>query len=169
LHYVSDSIYDFNIRRVGHNSKNFEIIDKINSTNSVSIHIRRGDYITDKYASIYDGVCGVEYYDRAIKHILSKIENPIFFVFSDDCEWVKNNIDVPNANFIEWNLGKNSYIDMFLMNQCKHNIIANSTFSWWGAYNNSNLRDGIVISPVKWFASDSFIEPLIFPERWIRL
>ncbi len=169
LDYVGASSYKFNTKKISHNSKNLEILEKIKCSNSVSIHIRRGDYITDKYASIYSGVCGVEYYNRAIKYVLEKIENPLFFVFSDDCEWVKNNIEVPNANFIEWNLDKNSFIDMFLMNQCKHNIIANSTFSWWGAYNDSNCRRGIVISPVKWFASNSFTDPLIFPKKWIRL
>jgi hypothetical protein len=169
LNYLGSTSYMFNTSRLDHNFRNLEILEKINSTNSISIHIRRGDYVSDKYANIYGGICDLAYYDRAIKYILSKVEKPSFFVFSDDFEWAKNNLDISNATFIEWNLHKNSYIDMFLMNQCKHNIIANSTFSWWGAYNSSNFRDGIVISPTKWFASNSFTEPLIFPKQWIRL
>lgn len=169
LSYVGSTSYIFNTRRLDHDSKNLKILEKINATNSISIHIRRGDYVSSKYANIYAGVCDLAYYNRAIKYISSRVENPSFFVFSDDFEWVKSNIDISNADFIDWNLDKNSYIDMFLMNQCKHNIIANSTFSWWGAYNNAIRREGIVISPTKWFASNSFTEPLIFPGQWIRL
>lgn len=169
LNYLGTFSFEFDTSRMNYNNKNIEIINKIKTTNSVSLHVRRGDYINDKYSHIYGGICDVNYYNRAIEYIFSKIDNPVFFVFSDDCEWVKNNISIPNATFVEWNLNENSYIDMFMMNQCKHNIIANSTFSWWGAYNRTNPKNSIVISPKKWFASDSFAEPLIFPKKWIRI
>ena len=91
------------------------------------------------------------------------MESPKFYVFSDDIAWVKNNLKLKNEVFVDWNIGKDSIYDMYLMSQAKANVIANSTFSYWGAYLNEKTR--IVVYPKKWFAS-KFIAPNIFPDDW---
>ncbi|MCQ2022237.1 alpha-1,2-fucosyltransferase, partial [Clostridium butyricum] len=121
------------------------MIYNIENNESVSIHIRRGDYTN---SSIYDNVATLEYYEEAIKIIKSKVVNPVFFIFSDDIEWVEKNIKINKSYIINFNTGLDSYKDMFLMSRCKHNIIANSTFSWWGAWLNTNLNK-IVVRPEK--------------------
>lgn len=117
----------------------------IKTKNSVSIHIRRGDY---KYSKSHNCL-NLEYYLQAIKYLESIYENLFFFVFSDDIQWVKTNIDRNNFIFID-NNQKNAYIDMYLMSQCNHNIIANSSFSWWGAWLNTNEQRKI-IAPRNWY------------------
>lgn len=131
-------------------SRNLEIAERIKSVNSISIHVRRGDYLHHK---LYKGICDIDYYCKGIEYLLKSIENPSFFIFSNDIDWCRANLvkylDKCNFCFINWNQDKDSYIDMQLMSLCKHNIIANSSFSWWGAWLNNN--DGkIVISPRKW-------------------
>lgn len=118
------------------------------SCNSVSLHIRRGDYLMlPNYC-----VCDDRYYERAIEKIMQYVDNPFFYVFSNDPEWSRNFLKSFGVNYkiIDWNQGGDSYQDMFLMTQCKHNIIANSTFSWWGAWLNQN-KNKIVVTPRKWF------------------
>lgn len=120
-------------------------------SNSVSIHIRRGDYINDKRL---DGICTLEYYQKAIDLIKSKLNNDdiLFYVFSDDIEWVKANLQIDNAIYVTKTITKNEYFDwydMYLMSCCKHNILANSSFSFWSAYLNRN-ESKMVIIPRKW-------------------
>lgn len=124
---------------------------KIKSDNkSVSIHIRRGDYINNSTNyEIYGGICEEEYYTNAINLLETELENPNFYVFSNDIEWVKNNLHIKNVTYFDYNKNENSYKDLILMSSCKHNIIANSTFSWWGAWLNE-YEDKIVIMPKKW-------------------
>ncbi|WP_026653803.1 alpha-1,2-fucosyltransferase [Butyrivibrio proteoclasticus] len=121
---------------------NMKIRLKIEETNSVSIHVRRGDYL-----NIRNGInLKKDYYDNAIEIIRRRVNHPVFFVFSDDIEWCKKNINYGDTFFIDWNKGDESYRDMQLMSLCKHNIIANSTFSAWASWLNRN-EDRIVISP----------------------
>lgn len=133
------------------NSESRKLIAELDANgNSVSIHIRRGDYLKD---SIFAGVCGIEYYEKALDYIFSKISNPVFYVFSDDIDWCRDNI-TPLLNgcecrFVDWNRGTDSPLDMLLMSKCSNNIIANSSFSWWGAYLNRH-SEKIVCAPVKW-------------------
>ena len=143
------------------------IMTKIQANNSISIHIRRGDYLLPKYRNIYGDICNEEYYQKAIEHILKCVDDPFFFVFSDDIDWAKSIINVSNVTFVNNNKGKDSYIDMFLMSLCHHNIIANSTFSWWAAQLNKH-SDKIMIAPIRWFKS-LFKDPNIFTESWIRI
>lgn len=129
---------------------NAQTAQKIAASNSVSIHIRRGDYVQKaRYAKLYNHL-DIEYYGTAKKIIKNKVENPQYFVFSDDIAWVKENMKPENAHYIEHNSGDNSWEDMRLMSLCKHNIIANSSFSWWGAYLNRNPQK-IVVAPKLWF------------------
>lgn len=127
---------------------NLEIAKKIQETESVSIHVRRGDY---QSSSLFGNVCTLEYYNEAIKYIKTKIKDPVFYIFSNDIEWCKKNLKIEEEHYyITWNNKKeNNFRDMQLMTLCKHNIIANSSFSWWGALLNRN-SDQVVIYPEKW-------------------
>jgi len=137
---------------------------KINKTNSVSLHVRRKDYLTDKRTNAVHGVLPITYYNNAVDYIKSKVDSPHFFVFSDDIEWCKQNFKYPNMDFIE---GNTHEIDFELLKKCKHNIIANSTFAWWGAWLNYN--DNIVIAPKQWFQSHYNKWDDLIPENWIQL
>ena len=147
-------------------------INSISRCNSISVHIRRGDYITNSSANSFHGVCSIEYYKSAIRYIQDIVDNPIFYFFSDDMTWVKENFynGLQNYNFVEGNIGENSYLDIRLMSFCKHNIVANSTFSWWGAWLNTNV-DKVVIAPLMWFSDsdqNSKTKNLI-PSSWVRI
>lgn len=146
--------------------KNIEIIDNIRKTNSVFIHVRRGDYLSPKYKERFDGCCTLEYYESAINYIKKKVESPTFYVFSNDIDWCRENLPIENPTYVDWNTGSNSPIDMYLMSQCKYGIMANSTFSYWGAL----LGDKkiIVTYPDKW-VNPPFTAGDIFPEEWIRI
>lgn len=127
----------------------------IGECNAVSLHVRRGDYVTNQGFFEIVGVCSLDYYRNALKLIFEKVVNPVFFVFSDDIEWCKENLPLSNveAHYLDHNKNDKSYLDMYLMSLCKHNIIANSSFSMWGAMLNSN-PDKIVICPDKWSNTD---------------
>lgn len=141
-----------------------EISDLINANLSVSIHIRRGDYFSDLYRNIY-GVCDIFYYEKAIRMINEKFPGCKIFVFSDDLNWVKNNIHFQSdVTYVE-NFDINPYWYIYLMSLCKHNIISNSSFSWWGAYLNKN-PEKVVIAPQKWtLISDKTIAL----KEWIKI
>lgn len=127
---------------------------------TVSIHVRRGDYVvlSDKHP-----VMSLEYYKKAIQYI-GKYDRLI--VFSDDIEWCKTNLKFSHAKYIE---NEPDYIDMVLMSKCTHNIIANSTFSWWAAWLNKN-KDKIVIAPKEWFGVQRNLSDVdIVPEEWVKL
>lgn len=118
------------------------------SENSVALHVRRGDYFHPKNIDTW-GVCDVCYYERALSYLQSVKGNCKIFVFSDDLEWVRNNIQITNDAFFVPNYNVSQYWYIYLMSLCGNNIISNSSFSWWGAYLN-NKNDKIVISPSKW-------------------
>lgn len=146
--------------------KNETYLHSIRQSNSISVHIRRGDYIGHESLG---GLCSLEYYQNAIAIIQAKIESASFFIFSDDMEWCKNNLLLPaNTTFVEGNKGQNSYVDMQLMSNCKHNVIANSSFSWWGAWLNQNLEK-IVIAPGKWINDDNYNDSDIIPKAWLKI
>lgn len=148
--------------------ENFELRKSILGGNSISIHIRRGDYVNNpKWRSILGDICDLEYYNFAISRINERIEDPRFFIFSDDSNWSKDNLRLDNAVYINWNSGDKSYIDMQLMSLCKHNIIANSTFSLMAAWLNNN-SDKVVIAPSKWrnYHNDMTGKKFL-PDNWI--
>lgn len=152
-------------------NKTKALASEISSLNSVSLHIRRGDYLGH---SLYSGVCTEEYYRNSVECLKLQIDSKQdlkFFVFSDEKDFATqfvNKLNVPAA-IIERNTGIDSYKDMYLMSHCKHNIIANSSFSWWGAWLNKN-PDKIIIAPKKWFGSSSDDKYKdILPENWIKI
>ncbi|SEC11181.1 alpha-1,2-fucosyltransferase [Paenibacillus sp. GP183] len=145
--------------------KNILMSNKMSQTNSICIHIRRGDYVNHP---LYSNICNLEYYQNAIDYMKNNIANPFFYVFSDDISWCQNTFNITTqVDYIDWNKGNKSYRDMQLMSMCKHNIIANSTFSWWGAWLNSH-PDKIVVAPKRILNSDNDVVDLI-PENWIRI
>jgi hypothetical protein len=157
--YFQNEKYFLNIRNEILNELEFPSIKDIkfadicnqvkNDSQSVSIHIRRGDYL--ELEPLYGGICTIEYYKNAIQYMNDTIGEMHYYVSSDDIEWTKANIPIKNATYIE---SKNyeyyeDWYDMYLMSICHHNIIANSSFSWWGAWLNNHV-DKIVIRPKKW-------------------
>lgn len=147
------------------------VMADIKERNSVSVHFRRGDYITDPTTVQYHGACSAAYYQDAIAYIAQRVINPHFYLFSDDSEWVRENVSLPYSyQIIESQSQSSSFTDMYLMSICKHNIVANSTFSWWGAWLNKNLQK-IVVAPQRWFADavrDGEKKDIV-PTRWVRL
>jgi hypothetical protein len=148
------------------NEENAEIEKKIRTVNSVSLHIRRGDYVNDSKTAKVLSLCSLEYYFSAVKSLSEKVNSPHFFIFSDDIEWAKSHLKINfPCDYISNNEGDKSYIDMRLMSLCQHNIIANSSFSWWGAWLNNN-KDKIVIAPGKWFLNKNNTKDL-YPTDWL--
>ncbi|GGA63288.1 alpha-1,2-fucosyltransferase [Flavobacterium palustre] len=147
-------------------AENIEHSKIIANCNSVSIHVRRGDFLNSANVNLFGGVCTKEYFQKAISNIESKIETPHFFVFSNDMEWVKQNLSISTVTYVTWNTGKNSWKDMYLMSLCKHNIIPNSTFSWWGAWLNKNPQK-IIISPSRFLNNDKHTD--VYPESWVKI
>lgn len=144
-------------------AKNRQLGDEMENAQSVSLHIRRGDYLKCPGLQI----CTPSYYDNAIKYIKEHVENPLFYVFSDDLEWSEKFMIECGVNFrlVSHNRGRDSYKDMYLMTRCQHNIIANSSFSWWGAW--LGKQEGkIVVCPNEWVKGFSK-DPC--PARWVRI
>ena len=130
---------------------NKDVAGLITNSNSISLHIRRGDYANNSQNLLRHGLCSVGYYQNAVEFILHHVVDPTIFVFSDDIDWARHNLNlcVPSY-FISHNTGPDSYIDMQLMSLCRHHIIANSSFSWWGAWL-ASWEKQIVIAPQPWF------------------
>lgn len=149
---------------------------EIKNCNSIALHIRRKDYLTNSHFI----TLSIDYYLKAIENIRLKFDNPIFYFFSDDIEWVKKEYSsIENAKFVDNNSYADSFYtttgdieDLMIMRSCKHNIIANSTFSWWGAWLNEN-QDKIVIAPQKWYnakkAQKKYEKGNFLPKTWIKI
>ncbi len=139
-------------------------MESFQSTHAVSLHVRRGDYLSSAYRSTYD-VCDANYYESAIRLVTSRLNRFTVYVFSDDLEWVKENISLPDNTYFIENEAINPYWYIYLMSTCKDNIISNSTFSWWGAYLNQH-PDKMVVAPKRWTLNS---EKTIALDNWITL
>lgn len=160
FNHIREDILEAFSLKIALDEKNLNILSKIKSTNSVSLHIRRGDYVTLNCV-----LADSNYYEKAIVHIAQNVETPHFFLFSDDILWVKDNlkIDYPYT-IVDINDDETNYFDLELMKNCKHNITANSSFSWWGAWLNKN-PEKIVIAPMPWSEGETGH----ICDKWIRL
>jgi hypothetical protein len=147
---------------------NKTLAEKISSCESVSIHVRRGDY-TKPEVLAFHGMCSPDYYYQGIETLSKKTTIQELFLFSDDTAWVKQNMQfrLP-VTYIDHNTGKNSFEDMRLMSLCKHNIIANSSFSWWAAWLNAH-KNKTVIAPKTWIADKQVETTDVIPENWLQL
>ncbi len=145
-----------------------KVATSIAKGDAVSVHVRRGDYVTHQAAASNHGLCSLDYYKAALARVLPHVERPHFFVFSDDAAWARENLPLPGpATFVDHNGPATAFQDMRLMSLCNHQITANSSFSWWGAW--LNLRpDKIVVTPKQWFADQRDTSALA-PGDWIRL
>lgn len=148
--------------------QNAELAVQIGQENAVSLHVRRGDYVKNPKTTATHGLCSLDYYQAAIRYICDRVEQPYFFIFSDDIAWVKKHLkmNLP-CRYVDHNHGAESYNDMHLMSLCRHCIIANSSFSWWGAWMNRYV-DKIVVVPQRWFANHNNVKDL-FPSGWVPL
>ena len=139
---------DFEVK-IPPSERNKQLIDEISSSNSVALCIRRGDRL-NPYSKLGHGICTLDYFKRAIDIINEKVENPVFYVFSNDAKWVRENIRIDShVVYVDHNGVDEDYEDLRLMTHCKHLIISNSTFHWWGAWLNLN-NDKVVIAPEPW-------------------
>lgn len=145
-----------------------ELLGIINSSNSISLHVRRSDYVADNETSRVHGACSAEYYKKAFEYIAKSVSSPHIFIFSDDIEWAKDNLKfdcpvtyVSNGKYAD-------YEEMYYMSRCKHNIIANSSFSWWGSWLNQN-PERIVVAPKNWFNDKRFNTKDLIPDSWIKI
>ena len=146
--------------------RNRHMLKQIQNQNSVSVHFRRGDYLTNPIAEAYHGICNNDYYIKAIEIIKATVTDPFFFIFSDEIERVRKDfVFDQNVTFVDINSKKKNYEDMRLMAACKYNIIANSSFSWWAAWLNRN-KEKKIIAPINWFKT---IKSNIVPEEWIKI
>ncbi|MEI8206785.1 MAG: alpha-1,2-fucosyltransferase [Kiritimatiellales bacterium] len=145
--------------------RNRELAEQMRGDGSISLHVRRGDYVTNPKNHKVLSLCPLEYYQTAVSLIAERVEKPHFFIFSDDLPWVKSYLKVDfYSSYIDHNRGAESYNDMRLMSLCRHHIIANSSFSWWGAWLDSR-PDKMVIAPARWFTNNNEIADLI-PDGW---
>ena len=135
---------------------------------SVSVHIRRGDYANNPVTLAYHGLAPMEYYEQAIKIIQEKRPHSIFYIFSDDIEWLKANFPLPPLSQIVSDKNIPEYEELALMSLCKDHIIANSSFSWWGAWLSKN-DEKIVIAPQQWIADKTVDTDDVCPKEWIRV
>ena len=145
-------------------------LESIKNTSSISLHVRRGDYVTNPIAARYHGVCSLDYYLTAANYIAAQVSEPHFFVFSDDIKWVTDNLRLPYVTtFVNFDNKKHCpIVDMQLMKVCKHHVIANSSFSWWGAWLNPSQHK-VVVAPKKWFNHASADTKDLLPYSWVCL
>ena len=152
------------------NDANKRIAEQIeNSKNSVALHIRRGDYLKSYNQSFYYSPYEDGFYQRAISELENKYDELEFFLFSDEPDWVKENLNIKHKfTVVDINKKSDSFWDMKLMSLCKHNIIANSSFSWWGAWLNQNPSK-TVMAPKAWMSDPTFKLEDIIPPEWLIL
>jgi hypothetical protein len=148
-------------------AQNSEALSKIAAAPAVSLHIRRGDYVSNEKFNTAHGTCDLTYYARAANALAQQMGvDPVIFAFSDDPAWVAQNLKLPfETHYIDFNDGDHNYEDLRLMAACKHHIIANSSFSWWGAWLNPDPAK-IVVGPTQWFADPGKSNPDILPKTW---
>lgn len=144
--------------------RNCRTISEMKQNMSVSIHIRRGDYLDPENAALFGGICTQAYYDGAIRTVLDRCPDAHFYLFSDDPAYVREHYRGEQYTVVDWNTGVNSFYDIQLMSSCRHNICANSTFSFWGARLNPN-PDKIMIRPAKHKNSQG-VDPEKLHELW---
>lgn len=147
--------------------RNAELLDDIAAGDAVAIHVRRGDYVSNPAATAYHGLCGLEYYEAAIRRIAESVPRPHCFVFSDDLDWVRTNLDTGHPTTFVGHNADAPWEDLRLMAACRHFIVANSSFSWWGAWLGA-WPGKQVIAPARWFRADHGGEGEIVPAGWLR-
>jgi hypothetical protein len=144
-------------------------LQKIKNSNSVSLHVRRGDYVNSSSAAQHHGTCDMAYYQNAITSLMQQQSELEVFVFSDEPQWAADNLRLPvPLHIVDANPPDRGFLDLELMRQCRHHVLANSSFSWWGAW--LCVHPGqVVLAPGRWFANPGIDARDIVPSRWHRL
>ena len=148
--------------------RNARLLDEIAASDAVAIHVRRGDYVSNPAATAYHGLCGLDYYRAAIRRLAGSVPRPHCFVFSDDLDWVRANLDTGHPTTFVGHNTDTPWEDLRLMAACRHFIVANSSFSWWGAWQ-GEWPGKQVIAPARWFQADHGGEGEIVPAGWLRM
>ena len=148
--------------------RNARLLDEIAASDAVAIHVRRGDYVSNPAATAYHGLCGLDYYRAAIRRLAGSVPRPHCFVFSDDLDWVRANLDTGHPTTFVGHNTDTPWEDLRLMAACRHFIVANSSFSWWGAWL-GEWPGKQVIAPARWFQADHGGEGEIVPAGWLRM
>lgn len=149
--------------------KNLRVIKEIKESNSVAIHVRRGDYLNKDNSRLFCNLGESHYYQNAVSYLKSKYNDLKYYVFSNDIQWCMDHLPLDNSTYIDWNRGAESYRDMQLFSACKFQIIANSSFSWWGAWLNNNPQRE-VLAPNEWFVKSSgYSDDMIIPKEWVKI
>lgn len=143
-------------------------LKRIKKTNSVALHIRRGDYVHTKSTNTLHGLCSPEYYTQAVAMIAETTSAPTLYIFSDDITWVKENLTFPYPTIFVDDPSIPAYEALTLMSACAHQVIANSSFSWWAAWLNQN-PEKIVVAPKQWFATNAISTADLIPNSWVRI
>lgn len=142
------------------------LAEEIKGCCSVSVHVRRGDYLDYPYLQ---NICTIEYYQKAMEYFRKKYPGQVqFYLFSNDFSWVKEHLNGPDCHIVEGNTGIESFRDMQLMSLCRHHIVANSSFSWWGAWLDKNPGKE-VLAPKRWVNNRAKEEVDIIPKNWIKI
>ena len=140
----------------------------ISNVTSVGVHFRRGDYLTDVSVASKHGTCALTYYIGSMQIVIDKFPHAVFFCFSDDQGWVRKNVKFPGAVvFVDLPPGRGSVEELFLLSQCEHHIISNSTFGWWGAWLGRMDKDALTLAPKRWFLDRTIDTSRLFPSEWI--
>lgn len=174
---ISDTIYRELAPIQPLSQSSLEVATQIEATNrqSVAVHVRRGDYASLSSAASFHGTLPTSYYGRALEYMYERMENPKLFVFSDDTNWCRSNLPLKQSKvvFVDHNIGDNAWQDLALMSLCRQHIVANSSFSWWGAWLADQRwqdKQRLVIAPLRWFARRN-IQSIAdrFPQHWVLL
>ena len=161
---------EFTVRETAQ-GRNLALLEQLspNDFTSVALHVRRGDYVADPAASRVHGACSSDYYADAVRLVAAQTTAPHFFIFSDDPEWVRSNLAIDHpCTIVDCNGDDAAHEDLRLMSMCRHHIIANSTFSWWGAWL-CRHPEKLVIAPKRWFAGASHDTRDVVPASWVRI
>lgn len=145
---------------------NLVLAQQISEQQAIAVHVRRGDYVSNTLYNQVHGTCSPAYYERAVRYLTERVPNAVLYVFSDEPDWVRQHMsfDAPTV-YVSHNRGKDSFEDMRLMSLCKHNVIANSSFSWWGAWLNANPHK-IVVAPRQWQQHLDSTSLDLLPTQW---
>ena len=148
--------------------RNRELIEQMRATSSLSLHVRRGDYVSSETTNRFHGVMPIAYYRDAVRAVTERAGPVEIFVFSDDIDWCKRELEISGhrLHYVDHNTRGSE--DMRLMSSCRHHILANSSFSWWGAWLNPDPGK-LVVAPVRWFQEPSVDTSDLLPGGWLRL
>jgi Glycosyl transferase family 11 len=156
--------FQFSLEGIG--KENLEVLELIKASNSVSVHVRRGDFLDSNNFNKLGAVCTLNYFIKAIEKMRTLVDNPKFFFFTNDHSWVNENFDGPDYSVIDINTKINSWKDMFLISNCPNQIDSNGSFSWWSSWLNKN-GNPVVIVPRNFLSGRHFED--MYPSNWIQL